>query len=433
MNLFKELENEKRAENPQTESAAEESANAVDETQSEAVDERRELSVAAYDILMLRARRAKRAAIAFWCVLIGIIVVIVGFLIIMRSIKGEGFISNMFARTHVRIELPIAQHTPVDESETDEYGRYTITGLYKAVSDAVVSLETYSSANAFVPYSKGSGFLISSDGYIVTNAHVIDAADFGIKVITNDGKEYAAIVVGSDSRSDIAVIKIDVADMEYVSLGASEALEIGETVCAIGNPAGYSGSMTTGVVSGLNREIRTSSDNLEMKCIQIDAAINPGNSGGALFNLWGEVVGITSSKLNASSYEGIGFAINSEEAKPIIESLIEYGYVADRPRVGITFSSISAAMAEAYGTVPGLYVYEISPDCDVSNTDLQTGDIITEMNGIKVQGTDDIDEVLKDLLPGDTITAKVYRFSLTGEETTFEITFKLESWDETRE
>ena len=435
MNFFEEYDKEKQntpenAESEVKETGVQDTEEAAEAAQPQAPAE---LHNIAAQIMLTRAKKAKRVAITIWCILLAFIVLVAAVLCILYFTKGRGFIKNLFDKPHTQIEIPIATHTPLENGDSYEDGRFTPSGLYKSVSSAIVSIEAFNTNNAFTAAGRGSGFLITSDGYIVTNAHVIDNADYGIKVILEDEQEYSAQLVGIDSKTDIAVVKISAADMPFVSFGDSTVLEVGETVCAIGNPAGYAGSMTTGTVSGLNRDVKTGDDQISMNCVQIDAAINPGNSGGALFNLWGEVVGITSSKLNPSAYEGIGFAITSEDAVPIIEDLIEFGYVAGRPRIGITFNMISSVMAELYGTKAGLYIVSISPDCDVANTDLQPYDIITSINGVPVESTEDVDKAIEGCVPGDTLTATVYRISLTGEETTFEISFKLESWDDVYE
>lgn len=439
MNFFEEYENEKQNAAPEEEKPAQaentEESNTADDNQQkpkkpQLEDSGDELHNIAMNILIARAKKAKRAAITIWCVLLAFILLIAAVLLILYFTKGKGFIANLFDKPHTQIEIPIATHTPLENGDTYADGRFTPTGLYKSVSSAIVSIEAFSTQSAFTAAGRGSGFLITSDGYIVTNAHVIDSADYGIKVILDNEQEYSAQLVGLDSRTDIAVVKISAADMPYVSFGDSDALEVGETVCAIGNPAGYAGSMTTGTVSGLDRDVKVSDDQISMNCVQIDAAINPGNSGGALFNLWGEVVGITSSKLNPSAYEGIGFAITSQDAVPIIEDLIELGYVAGRARIGITFNEISSTMASIYDTKAGLYVVEISPECDVANTELAPYDIITAVNGMPVESSADVDLALEGYGPGDTVTATVYRPSMTGAGQTFEISFKLESWDD---
>ena len=187
------------------------------------------------------------------------------------------------------------------------------------------------------PASEGSGIIATSDGYIITNAHVVEGAS-SLKVILSDGTSYEAQLVGSDSITDLAVIKIDATGLQAAEFGSSGDLEVGDSVMAIGNPGGLelSSSVTQGIVSALNRQITNSETGYTMDCIQTDTAINPGNSGGALVNMYGQVVGINSSKIVAEGYEGLGFAIPIDDAQSVISNLKEYGYVKDRAVLGIT-------------------------------------------------------------------------------------------------
>ena len=237
--------------------------------------------------------------------------------------------------------------------------------------------------------------------------------------------EYEAKVVGQDPATDIAVIKIQAQGLQAAEFGDSTQVNAGEEVVAIGSPAGYYGTVTKGIVSGVNRRIRLENSSIIMNCIQIDAAINPGNSGGALFNMWGQVIGITSSKLASSDYEGIGFAVSIDEAKPVIEELMEKGYVAGRVKIGVTYYAVSDTTAEIYGIKPGICIVSINPDCDVANTDLAEGDIITEIDGKSTAGEVDIASLFSGKQAGDEVVCKVYRKTDSGDEREFEIKFKL--------
>ncbi|MBO4866386.1 MAG: trypsin-like peptidase domain-containing protein, partial [Ruminococcus sp.] len=289
---------------------------------------------------------------------------------------------------------------------------------------SVVSLDIFTEQSTIMPTGKGSGIIISSDGYIVSNAHVIDKAKNGIKAVLNDGREYAAEVIGSDPRTDIAVIKIPATDLQPAEFGNSDQVKLGEDVVCIGTPAGYRHSITKGVVSGTDRRVIPENSTLGVSCLQVDAAINPGNSGGAMFNMWGQVIGITSSKLASIDYEGIGFAITTNEAKSVIEDLMETGTVKGKARMGIVFVQISEATAELTNSTPGLSVQSIAPECDVANTDLQPGDLITHINGTSVNDIEDVPAYVRKMEPGDEVTCHVIR--KTGDkETEFDITFQL--------
>lgn len=329
----------------------------------------------------------------------------------------------------VTVELPVSSKPAADEKyyADEETGLLTVQGVAKQVSPSVVDVMVYRDTSLY-PYSTGSGIIISSDGYIVTNAHVVSDVNAGLKVILDNDEEYKAEIVGQDNRTDIAVLKID-ADEELVSaeLGDSDELELGEMVVAIGNAGGYSGTLTVGYVSGLNREVRTNSGSDTMTCIQTDAAMSPGVSGGALINMYGQVVGITSSKYkNSDLDEGIGFAISTKFAKPIIEDIISLGYISGRVRVGITYTTIDDIAAEMYEAKRGLLIQSIDDTCDISNTEAEPGDIITSINGYDVYSAQTVSEALEGCKPGDVITAEIYRKGITeDDEEEFEIEFEL--------
>ena len=253
---------------------------------------------------------------------------------------------------------------------------------------------------------------------------MVDKGTNGIKVVLNDGREYAAKVIGSDPRTDIAVIKIPAVDLQPAEFGNSDQVKLGEDVVCIGTPAGYRHSLTKGVVSGVDRQVIPENSSLPVSCLQVDAAINPGNSGGAMFNMWGQVIGITSSKLASIDYEGIGFAIATNEARSIIEDLMEYGVVQGKARMGITFIPISQSTAEITGSRAGLIVQSVASDCDVSNTDLREGDLITEINGVDVTTIEDVTAFVQEMKPDDDVTIHVIRKKDDTEEE-YDFTFKL--------
>jgi len=256
--------------------------------------------------------------------------------------------------------------------------------------------------------SSGSGVIISSDGYIVTNNHVIEGAQ-ELVVILNTGDEYTAKVVGKDANTDIAVLKIEAEELVHATMGESSALRVGETAIAIGNPLGqeFAGTTTQGIISGLNRNVTI--DNKQLTLIQTDAAINPGNSGGALVNAYGEVIGINTAKISSSTLEGLGFAIPIDEAKPIIQDLIDNGYVTGRPVIGIGGRAVTKSDAEAYNLKVGVYVASMTPNSPAYMAGIKIGDIIVECNGKKVETVDDINEVKNKFAPGDELELKVYR------------------------
>ncbi|MCD8096118.1 MAG: trypsin-like peptidase domain-containing protein [Ruminococcus sp.] len=363
----------------------------------------------------------------FWIIgFIIIVALIIGYSVMLQH--GKGWLSNLFSEDNVEFTLPIAETPELDGKYVNEDGTYTAAGVAKAVLSTVVQVNVYEET-AVIPSSQGSGIIISEDGYIVTNAHVVSDADFGITVTLYDDTEYSAKIIGSDDSTDIAVIKIDAEDLTPAQFADSDLCELGDEVVTIGSPAGYSNSVTKGIISGLNRQIHAENSAVAMNCIQIDAAINPGNSGGALFNMYGQVIGITSSKLISTSYDNIGFAITVNSAKPIIEELMENGFIPDRGKIGISYYFITEEAANLNDLVCGLYVAAIDEDCNVAQTDLQVGDIITSLNGVQITSTDDVTEVMNDMRAGDEMVCMVVRLSDDGNEE-FTITFELDS-DET--
>jgi serine protease Do len=249
-----------------------------------------------------------------------------------------------------------------------------------------------------VQQGSGSGIIISEDGYIVTNQHVIDGAT-EISVILNTGDEYTAKLVGEDSKSDLAVLKIEKTGLTAATLGDSDTVEVGELAVAIGNPLGqeFAGTVTAGVVSAVNRTMTV--DNKVYNLIQTDAAINPGNSGGALVNKYGQVIGINTIKLSTTGVEGIGFAIAISEAKPIIDNLINNGYVPGRPLVGITVTE----------NKNGLSVYSVSPGSGAAAAGIQEGDLIVKADGEVLNTSEKLNQIRDKKSPGEYLTLTVIR------------------------
>ena len=258
----------------------------------------------------------------------------------------------------------------------------------------------------------GSGFILSADGYVLTNYHVVENSD-SITVSLYNGEEYDAALVGCDQSNDIAVLKIDAEGLTPVVLGDSDNLNVGDQVVAIGNPLGeLTFSLTTGAVSALNREV-TLSSNVTMDLIQTDCAINSGNSGGALFNLYGEVIGITNAKYSSSSsgseasIDNIGFAIPMNHVKNIVKSIIETGSIT-KPYIGVTVTAVSSE-AQAYGLPTGAAVRSVEEDSPAAKGGLEANDIITEVNGTTITSSSDLVSYVGEQAPGDELKLKVYR------------------------
>lgn len=304
---------------------------------------------------------------------------------------------------------------------------YTSEYAFNKVSDSVVGVLCYTSEiteDAKIS-SQGSGIIISSDGYVLTNAHVIGNSKtmYLLQVVTADGKKFKAGVVGFDSRTDIAVLKLDDAkDLKAAEFGNSDEIELGEDIIVVGNPGGldYQNSITKGIVSAVDRKLSATS---LVKYIQTDAAINPGNSGGPIVNSYGQVIGIATAKIVANYYEGMGFAIPTVTAKGIVDELIKNGYVTGRVRIGITGNNVDASAAKTYGVPQGIIVQEIAEGGPCDGTDLKPEDIITEVDGTKITSFADVYEVLETHKAGDKVTVKYYRVSDKSEKT-IEITLQ---------
>ena len=269
--------------------------------------------------------------------------------------------------------------------------------------------------------STGSGFIISDDGYVVTNHHVVESAT-DVTVTLSTGDEYTAKVIGSDSLNDVALLKVEATGLPAVKLGSSDKLAIGDMVCAIGNPLGsLTATLTVGYVSGKDRQVTT--DNTVISMLQTDAAINPGNSGGPLFNMYGEVVGITSAKYSGTtssgaSIEGISFAIPIDDVMSIIDDLQEYGYVTGA-YLGVTVTDTDAAAAKLYGMPTGAYVNSVEDGGAADRAGVQPKDIIIGLGDTDISNRTELTRVLRRFKAGDTTTITVIR---SGERMTMDIT-----------
>ena len=281
-------------------------------------------------------------------------------------------------------------------------------------------MQTDTSDSSVSPASEGSGIIMSEDGYIITNAHVVEGAT-SLKVMTSDGETYEAQLIGSDTVTDLAVVKIDATGLTAAEFGSSEDLRVADKVMAIGNPGGHelSSSVTIGYVSALNRAIANNTTGYTMEYIQTDAAINPGNSGGALINEYGQVVGINSAKISATGYEGLGFAIPIDTAQPIISDLIQYGYVKDRAVLGISGQFIDSMTGRFYGLPQGEYVAQLNSS-EAQASGLQVGDVITAIDNQQLDSESTLRSAILSKKPGDTVTLQVYRSS-TQQSATVEL------------
>lgn len=362
------------------------------------------------------------------------------------SAASVGGFAMMIEHGFVKVESPASAYqtaafTIYKQEETTE-STPTVTGetmtaqeVAAKVTPSVVCIQNYqitqsyssffgysydssdSDSSSLSPTGEGSGIIISEDGYILTNQHVIDGATT-IKVVTNEGLTYEAELVGEDTQTDLAVIRVINTEDTFTAaeFGSSEDLQVADEVMAIGNPGGLqlNSSVTFGRVSALNRQVTNSETGYTMSCIQTDAAINPGNSGGALVDMNGHVVGINSSKIVSTAYEGLGFAIPADTAQPIVSDLMEYGYVRDRAMLGVTGQYIDRMTASFYGMSSGFYVTQVNSEA-AQQAGLQRGDMILAIDDTQVTDETTITTFLAQKKPGDTVTLTLNRYA-TGEQ-----------------
>lgn len=315
----------------------------------------------------------------------------------------------------VNISSPSAASTSANDGLSGEE-------IYAKVSPSVVSIQAVNLTSG--EGGTGSGVIMSADGYIITNNHVVVDENTGVQqdkitVYMSDGTSFPAEVIGRDEQTDLAVLKIGSAGttLTPAEFGDSNSLLVGEEVYAIGSPGGLdlANTITGGHISALNRDITI--DDRVMSLIQTDAAINPGNSGGALINKYGQVIGITSAKLGISYYEGLGFAIPMDTVKPIVDELIQNGYIAGRPQIGISGQNVSEQQSAAYGIPQGVRVINVDSRSNAAAAGVQANDIITGINGTEVTDMDGVNAVKDKLSAGDKITLTLYRMS-TGKTLT---------------
>ena len=287
----------------------------------------------------------------------------------------------------------------------------TAPEIFQKGVPSVVSITTTIQSYGQIGSGSGTGIVMSADGYIITNNHVVEGAQT-IEVTLNDGRSFDGTVVGTDANTDIAVVHVDATDLTAAEFGDSSSLVTGEPVYVIGNPLGtqFAETMTDGIVSAPSREVAI--DNYIMNLIQTNAAINPGNSGGPMFNSQGQVVGVVNAKImqsNANDVEGIGFAIPIETALNVANDLIEYGYVTDRPVLGVSVQSLTTQEALFYRLEPGLIVKEVTAGGPAEAAGVQVNDKIVAFNGVEVEDFTELNYEKDKYEPGDTITLTVER------------------------
>lgn len=300
------------------------------------------------------------------------------------------------------------QESPLSAENIPQPDGLSLQQIYNKNIPSVVSIscQTRNGSNS------GTGVILSSKGYIVTNAHVVENA-IAVTVQLTDNRSFEASLVGSDEISDLAVLYISAQDLIPAQFGDSNALRVGDTVTAIGDPLGveFRGSFTDGIVSAINRDVTI--EGRTMSLIQTNAALNSGNSGGPLINCYGQVIGINTMKIgvftNNSGVEGLGFAIPSTTVKDVVDQIIEQGYVSGRPTLGITGDALSSFYQYYYRMPAGLYITNVSRGSHADSYGVEPGDILMSIDDTRILNMDDLNTVLYNHQVGDVVTAIIYR------------------------
>jgi len=361
-------------------------------------------------------RKRRKPRPVFWfvvfLVLISAAITVVVYLSIGRDlpVPGDGAMPTFSGRESfppVTIErAPIGDGTTLTIFLQPETAPLSYQDIYQKNIQAIVSITATGDSGIL----QGTGIVMSEDGYVLTNAHVI-AGCHRVDVSLEDGTEYEALLVGHDEENDLAVLKLDARGLQPAEFGDSDALQVGDMALAIGNPLGEElrGTMTDGIISAINRDVWL--DDRSMVLIQTTAALNSGNSGGALVNEWGQVVGITTLKMSSwyESIEGLGFAIPSSTAKIIVDELIANGSVTGRPTIGIIVRTLTEETAVEYGAPLGLRLEEVDQRSDAWTQGLRYGDVVVSADGIPVLTVDALNEIKEAHSVGDTLKLHVWR------------------------
>ena len=347
-------------------------------------------------------------------------------IILLSGVVGFG---AGYAGSHLSNNANVTIQQQTNKSNFGTVQVSDVSDIVEKCKDSVVEITTESASSGnsifgqYVSQGAGSGVIISKDGYIVTNNHVVSGAT-SLKVTTTDGTEYDASVVGKDSQTDLAVIKVDANNLQAATLGDSDILQVGDPAIAIGNPLGeLGGTVTTGIISATDRQITI--DDETMTLLQTDAAINPGNSGGGLFNADGNLIGIVNAKESSTGIEGLGFAIPITPAQDIITELMQNGSVTSRPALNVSLYDYTSNNQGQYSKYKdGCYIVQIVKNGAADKAGLKQNDRILSFDGEQIQSTSDVKNVLKKHEIGDTIKMVVERDS---KKITVEITLQAQT------
>ncbi len=331
---------------------------------------------------------------------------------------------------------PSMEDSPASFSEYSGKGAMTSEQVYSYVKDINVGVIVYSHSQIA---GEGSGIIVGEDEtktytYIITAAHVIADSGIEVQIQFSDESECEAEIIGVDTKTDVGVLRVKKTGFKAATFGNSDNLTVGQKVYAIGNPGGteFFGSFTSGMISAIDRPVPTNNSSYDLPCIQHNAAINPGNSGGALVNEYGQVIGLNSSKISSTEYEGMGFSVPTNTVLEVYNQIILYGYVTNRPKLGITYIPVSSDYSYSaiawkndlpYGSI---VIATIDETSDLANNNVKVGDIITAVNGKKLETTDILLETIENAKVGDTLKLSVCRVNNNGTiDSTFDVTIKL--------
>ncbi len=362
-----------------------------------------------------KSKKFLTALVAVICVLAIGLTSVIGY----AMISGNGINISLSDTDNSKSETKSSKDIKADEKSTRDTKNLptinqlatpsdalSIPEIVKKVSGSVVGISASNSAQT----ATGTGVIMSDDGYIITNAHVVSGADTLSVVFTDEDKtSISAELVGTDAQTDLAVIKINKKDLTPAEFGKSSELQVGEIAIAIGNPLGFelAGSVTSGIISATDRTLTI--EDQEMNLIQTDASINSGNSGGALVNAYGQVVGITSAKVNSAYGEGLGFAIPIDDATPIINDLIKYGYIKGRPVLGLSGETITELYSQYYGVPEGFIVRKVEQGSAAEKAGIKIGDIVIGINDTTIKSISEFNKIKAEFKAGDKITITLYR------------------------
>lgn len=334
-----------------------------------------------------------------------------GSALIVDYFSGGGVNDSSVTIHQVSPSSQSGQYSNAQEVSTveivDEYADSVVEIITESVTTGVFSQQ-------YIQSGAGSGVIIDSKGYIVTNHHVIEGAR-KISVTLRDGTTYTAQLIGSDAKMDLALLKIEAENLTFAVFGDSDSLKVGQRTIAIGNPLGQlGGTVTEGIISALDRDVTV--DGQTMNLLQTDTAINPGNSGGGMFDGKGNLIGIVVAKSSGSEVEGLGFAIPINDAISVISDLMDYGYVRGRVDIGMEFLDVSSdPVAWMYGlTQTGCYVYTVDKDSNADVAGFESGDLILKVDGVEVNTSDEIEEILSNKNVGEKIEFVISRNSSVG-------------------